>query len=269
MPNYNHAPKEINPHYNREFDLLMSGEKKIAVFSTGFFADSDWPDERYENAVATSELEKLDFKETFRYREVRYIYYYYPENSEEVERLRKLFQLDFSFEDSEAIEIEKEIGTLLGYSDLEIQEWLNFFDIGVERDKLLYPHRGEELELMLKGEKPLAKFADFIDPARGEATNIRWADEEFSSFVKKGKFIRKEFIKESNDDHSNVAHVQHLYFSTPKEAWRIDEMYDLDKQDYTYRDERSRNYSRREGQLLGYSQEEIEAYIDHYYGYLE
>lgn len=151
MPNYRNAPKEINPHYNREFELLMSGQKKVAVFSTGFFADSDWPDERYDKAVTEGKLLKLDFTETYRYRKIHYVYFYHPEAIADVERLKLLHQLNFTPEDNESIDIETETGQLLGYREEEIQAWLEFFNVGEKQNKLLYPHRYKELEMMLDG----------------------------------------------------------------------------------------------------------------------
>ncbi|MDX1739022.1 MAG: hypothetical protein R3261_12345 [Alphaproteobacteria bacterium] len=269
MPNYKNAPKEINPHYNREFELLLSGEKKIAVFSTGFFADSDWPDKGYEKVLETTELMTLEVSEIFRYREIKYLYVYYPDQASNIERLRQLFQIDLQPDEEELVDIEVEIGQLLGYSTAQIERWLTFFSIGKPRNRLLYPHRGIELELMLKGEKPLATISDYIDPERGEATGVRWMDEEFSSFVSSGKFLRKESIREVQDESGKIERVHFLYFALPNEAWRIEEMYQLDQRTYSFDDEESKLRDIREGQLLGYTNEEIAAYISHYYGHLE
>ncbi|WP_420546822.1 hypothetical protein [Curvivirga sp.] len=258
MPNYNHAPKEINPHYNREFELLMSGKKKIAVFSTGFFADSDWPDTRYDDAVNDGILGTKTYVQIYRNREIKTVYYFLPNHEDLAQKIEDLYALTDEARGSEAVYCEEQIGKTLGYSDHEIACWIEHFNIADEtpKDPLIGPHEERELELMLKGEKPLTEFSDIVEPERGGAILVQWSDQEFTPHVESGEIIRHEIFHNTPDGQYEI---HSIYFTLPGEEWRAKELHKLRTTDFTV--DMNDYYDRKVGELLGYPKEAIDHFI--------
>ena len=111
------------------------------------------------------------------------------------------------------------------------------------------PHDGSELALMLKGKKPLARFA-----LEHKAPGIHAATEAaFRPYVERGELLRFQFKGEDFD---------RLYYCLPTEEWRVKLLELIDKaleagtHDFTIYD-----LHRIDGTLLGYSKKDIEFFI--------
>lgn len=116
------------------------------------------------------------------------------------------------------------------------------------------PHEGRELELMLAGKKPLAMFYEGVTIPVAAV----YSEEDFMPHVQAGRLIRRDEIYQPHD-HPIAA--QYVYYALPGEEWRIDEMHALQLISHaggpwTEEDER------RTGFLLGYSQDEIQAWLN-------
>lgn len=116
------------------------------------------------------------------------------------------------------------------------------------------PHEGRELDLMLKGEKPLTYFSE---PMR---SSYELPDAEFEPHVKAGRIVKKDFIEDWTID-GRAEQVRFLYYALPNEEWRIDAAIKLtmpSQRHVTDYDEIDRQL----GSLLGYTEEEIDVFLE-------
>lgn len=116
------------------------------------------------------------------------------------------------------------------------------------------PHNGRELELMLQGDKPMALFG--AEPGM-DAEDV--GDTGFAPFVEEGRILKFTHIDPKTS-------VEDRRYCLPREEWRCKlsllisrmcrsgEAFDI----FT-----SNDLARLEGTLLGYSKEDIEAFIAH------
>ena len=117
------------------------------------------------------------------------------------------------------------------------------------------PHEGRELELMLAGKKPLAMFYEAVVLPVSDF----YPKEDFMPHVEAGTFIRRDEIYPSR--HSDIP-AHNVYYALAREAWRLEEIHQLqaglfiDGKPWTAEDDR------KIGQLLGYSESEIEAWLN-------
>jgi len=111
------------------------------------------------------------------------------------------------------------------------------------------PHEGSELALMLKGTKPLARFA--IEHKTGDT--LAEIETAFRPHVERGTFLRFQFKGEEFD---------RLYYCLPTEEWRvkllelIDTALEAGVHEFSIYD-----LHRIDGTLLGYSKKDIEYFI--------
>ncbi|MBX2831260.1 MAG: hypothetical protein KTR23_08795 [Rhodospirillales bacterium] len=114
------------------------------------------------------------------------------------------------------------------------------------------PHNDRELELMLAGTKPMAMFSDALH------VSDYFPETDFAPHVKAGRIIRAEEI---------IAKVpydmRYLFFALPGEEWRIEEALVMASNlcAGTVKDHDAD--SARMGQLLGYHEEDIKAFLNH------
>lgn len=114
------------------------------------------------------------------------------------------------------------------------------------------PHNDRELELMLAGTKPMAMFSDAVH------VSDYFPEADFAPHVEAGRIIRVEEIipKEPYD-------MRYLFYALPGEDWRIEEALVMCRNlcAGTVKDHDAD--SARIGTLLGYSIEDIEAFLYH------
>jgi len=108
--------------------------------------------------------------------------------------------------------------------------------------------------MMLRGEKPLAHFADGAGCfPEAMARYLRMFDRHLAT----GRFIRREKVSPPNALRAYTLH--RILFALPAEEWRIDSMLEL--MDDLDKGEWSRTHERREGELLGYTDEQNDWHI--------
>ena len=127
-------------------------------------------------------------------------------------------------------------------------------------DQLPYEvHTNRELEMMLAGKKPLAWFYE-------EKTLLPNEDfipeDAFGVYVKQKRFVRSEMYLPggySQQLNINVC-IKHVAFALADEAWRISALFLLLEQQHKTKDYNSETLERMLGRLLGYTEEENDAY---------
>jgi len=115
------------------------------------------------------------------------------------------------------------------------------------------PHEGIELELMLKGEKPMAMFSDTIP------SSMELPEEKFLPFVKSGKIIKVEKIYQP-PSHKNIK-IRHVYYALEGEEWRIDKLHEINKNAICYEASITDDEEKETGYLLGYSPEQVSCFL--------
>ncbi len=123
-----------------------------------------------------------------------------------------------------------------------------------EEMSLIGPHEGQEIALMLAGEKPLALFSGFV----GETQIV--PDGEFEPHVREGRLLKREWEVPLPHE-EGMPPFRHVLLALPDEAWRLDDAYDI----LNHHEGDPRRHSDdghvRMGWLLGYSEEAIGAFI--------
>jgi len=113
------------------------------------------------------------------------------------------------------------------------------------------PHELRELELMLAGSKPAAKFSD--------AVVARWIipEDDFEPHVQAGRII-KRVVFEANPGSFDAISV---YYALPGEEWRIDALQAIDEAIHSKLRPATEQDDIDTGRLLGYTEEEIAIFL--------
>jgi len=121
-------PKGIGPHEGRELDLMLAGEKPLAMFCDVVSSPYEWPDAQFEPHVATGRLIKEDILTNGpdERHKVRHLYYALPEEVWRIQEAHALSLQRFDRWCAEAADACARIGRLLGYRDEDIQAFLRW-----------------------------------------------------------------------------------------------------------------------------------------------
>jgi len=125
-------------------------------------------------------------------------------------------------------------------------------------DLIAANHTNRELELMRAGKKPLAMFyAESSELPREDLI----PEQKFAPYVTNNQFVRYEmsFPGSFNRKLGREMQIKYVLFALKEEVWRINAMLLLKKQHYktgTWNE----TCERVESELLGYSEEEIDAW---------
>ena len=112
------------------------------------------------------------------------------------------------------------------------------------------PHEGRELELLLAGEKPAAKF-------RLDGLSEEYED-QFREAVERGAILEFDFPAEE-------LHLHRRYYCLRGEEWRVKVMELVDRADAERRalGLTEEDWHRLDGTLLGYDRADVESFIEH------
>tara|TARA_S200000501_G_C20652794_1_gene668270 strand:+ start:323 stop:760 length:438 start_codon:yes stop_codon:yes gene_type:complete len=119
--------------------------------------------------------------------------------------------------------------------------------------ELIGPHEGQEIALMLAGEKPLALFSGFAD----DTGNI--PDPDFEPHVRAGTFVKREFQVDLPSE-EGLPPFRHVLLARPEDTWRIDDAYAILNGHTGDPRRHSDDAHVRMGRLLGYSEEAVAAF---------
>lgn len=125
-------------------------------------------------------------------------------------------------------------------------------DDDVELPPGIGPHNDRELELMLAGTKPMTMFSDAVH------VSDYFPEADFAPHVEAGRIIRfEEIIPRPPFE------MRYLFFALPGEEWRIEEALVMCRNLCAGTVTDHDADSARMGELLGYSAEDIAAFLDH------
>jgi hypothetical protein len=117
-------------------------------------------------------------------------------------------------------------------------------------------HTNNELGFMLRGEKPLAAFSDY--EGHFPQVVVRYL-RMFDRHVEAGRFIRRKY-RAADEIAGKPATLLRIFYALPSEEWRIKALHDLRNQGRPW----SEDDERREGQLLGYTEEQCDIWMKSY-----
>jgi hypothetical protein len=120
-------------------------------------------------------------------------------------------------------------------------------------------HTGKELQLMLEDKKPLSMFYDDADAEPDERII---PEREFTNLVEDGRFSKAERIFEVAYDPriGRNRRVRYVLYCLKGEEWRLEAMF-LVKKAVQKTPDYDEGLGRMTGYLLGYTDDEVEAYI--------
>jgi hypothetical protein len=115
---------------------------------------------------------------------------------------------------------------------------------------------------MLAGKKPLAMFCDEISVLPHEDII---PEGKFSPYLSNGLFVRGEetYTGEFHPGLNRRAQIKYVFFALAGEAWRIPAISLLLRVRYRMGSWHSEETERMESFLLGYTDEELDAWCDH------
>jgi hypothetical protein len=155
---------------------------------------------------------------------------------------------------------ESDVGRVTSFFKVEFDPGTFRTDIRPWRpsDELPYKiHTHRELDLMLKGTKPLAAFVDQW-PSNPECEII--PERLFEPFVRSGRFVKHEHIYSDFDAMGKEQKFRRVLYALPEEAWRIPAYLLLWKT--TEKGGWNEGFERMEGSLLGYEDWQNDAHIE-------
>ncbi|GAA5162967.1 hypothetical protein [Viridibacterium curvum] len=124
-------------------------------------------------------------------------------------------------------------------------------------------HTNRELELMLAGKKPLAIFCDDLSVFPND---VIFPESQFLPHVISGRFVQDSIVIEGDYIASlgRKAQLKCLFYALAGQAWRIPAMIQLiEIRNRTPAMWQSEGLERYESTLLGYTDEEVDAWCDH------
>jgi hypothetical protein len=129
----------------------------------------------------------------------------------------------------------------------------------MKKPSMIGPHEGRELELMLSGQKKLAVFHDIIIPGQNIPEGII-PEQAFFPYVQAGTIIRTE-EKITNKKTGDI--IQNVLFTLPGEEWRASTILWIKRDVFQNQKRFDEAYDIIIGRLLGYTEDEISAFLFH------
>jgi hypothetical protein len=120
------------------------------------------------------------------------------------------------------------------------------------------PHEGQELDLMLKGEKPFAMFHDITKSGYTSPEEII-PEQAFAPFIASGQIIRDERTFKSNKHQGE--YIKYVCFALPDQSWRINTFFWLKEALFLGKKLPNNADEIIFGRLLGYDDLDINDYI--------
>lgn len=114
-------------------------------------------------------------------------------------------------------------------------------------------HTGKELLMMLHDQKPLSVFVDTYPEPTGAIP-----EHVFEPYVRSGRFIVEEYISDEIINHTRFIH-RYVFYAQPSEKWRIASY--IENLKYAQVHGHSPITERREGELLGYTDEQNDEFL--------
>ncbi len=123
-------PAGIGPHEGRELELMLAGEKPLAMFNDDLPEGMEPPEVAFDPYVAQGRFVKGEVvvpASTFQGGRLRYYMYALQGEEWRIDRLIEIQRGFFEDGVQTTPTLETEIGRLLGYNDADIQIYVNQF----------------------------------------------------------------------------------------------------------------------------------------------
>ncbi len=121
-------PEGIGPHELRELELMLAGEKPLAMFSDVVPSSFEWPEADFEPHVQAGTFIKRE--EILRHPDMlfpmRLVYYALPQEAWRIEKLHAINAEIHAGRRKSTNQDEFETGRLLGYSDEQVRVFLHW-----------------------------------------------------------------------------------------------------------------------------------------------
>jgi len=118
------------------------------------------------------------------------------------------------------------------------------------------PHEGRELELMLRGAKPLSMFVEPVPPEFEY-----FPEQEFDSLVSDGRLVKRIELETKRDPSGKDVTFRRVLYALPHEAWRIEALLLVQGVYVSLCPGWRPDLDRVIGLLLGYDREDIEKFL--------
>lgn len=128
-------PPGVGPHEGCELDLMLGGEKPLAMFSGAADTEYEFPDAQFAPHVRSGRIVQREYRYPLLIRgttrPMRELYYALPGEEWRVFAMRALYARTKGKGRTDAD--THEIGRLLGYSEVEVQAYLDHCDTVEEK----------------------------------------------------------------------------------------------------------------------------------------
>ena len=127
-------PKGVAPHEGRELELMLAGEKPLAMFGDAVDSTTEVPEAEFAPYVADGTI--VRWEAVYRPLEWglpgRFVYFARADEKWRIDALHRINVRLFVEGNSADPETEREVGRLLGYAETDIEKYLEW--IGARRD---------------------------------------------------------------------------------------------------------------------------------------
>lgn len=123
-------PPGIGPHEGRELELMLAGEKPLAMFNDHLPEDMEPPEVTFDPYVAEGRFVKDEIfvpSSAMKDGQLRYYFYALPNEEWRIKRLVELHLAFFVDRVPTTRELETETGRLLGYDEADIAVFVDRF----------------------------------------------------------------------------------------------------------------------------------------------
>src|SRR3546814_9143117 len=119
------APKGVGPHEGRELELMLAGEKPLAMFGDAVGSAYEIPEIDFAPFVADGTFVRRE--EVYRPGGTgvpgRFVYFARAGEEWRIETMHRINQSLFVHKESMSLETEREIDRLLGYADTKLDHY--------------------------------------------------------------------------------------------------------------------------------------------------
>jgi len=122
-------PAGVGPHEGRELELMLAGEKPLAMFEKISGASDRYPEADFSPYVADGSivLREVTYRTEGSGPPCSYLYYARVGEEWRIEAMQKIHARIFIQEMGTSHEVERQIGRLLGYADADIEQYIAWF----------------------------------------------------------------------------------------------------------------------------------------------
>jgi hypothetical protein len=123
-------PEGIGPHEDRELELMLIGEKPLAMFGDALGSTYEFPEAKFAPYVADGTIIRREI--VYRPEKAgvacRFVYFARPDEEWRIKAMHQINEKLFVRGEPASPEIERQIGRLLGYTEADIEQYIAWFE---------------------------------------------------------------------------------------------------------------------------------------------